>query len=81
VKGALKTGCGFCGQFRKIGRSAQSRGKIWTALPSINSNRLTDLFLGNKAVKTGLWCSRAKSVVCLQLNVVCRFYFPGETIM
>jgi hypothetical protein len=47
--------------------------KIETALPTINSNRLTDLFPGNKAVKPGLWFSREKNVVCLQLNVVCLF--------
>jgi len=33
------------------------------------------LFLRNNAVKTGLWFSGEKNVVCLQLNVVCRFYF------
>lgn len=58
---------------REIGQLVQSSRKIETALPAKNSNRLTDLFLSNKAVKTVLWFSGRKNVVCLRLNVVCLF--------
>jgi hypothetical protein len=47
--------------------------KIETVLPAKNSNRLAELFSGNKAVKTALWFSDGKNVVCLQFNVVCLF--------
>jgi len=47
--------------------------KIETVLPAKNSNRLAELFSGNKAVKTALWFSDEKNVVCLQFNVVCLF--------
>jgi len=62
-----------CVLFRKNGRSSQRAGKIDTAWLTINYNRLTDLFLRNKAIKTGLWFSGKKNAVCLQLNVVCLF--------
>ncbi len=51
----------------------QGRGKIETVLPVKNSNRLTGIFLSNKAVKTGLRFPGAKNVVCLRFNVVCLF--------
>jgi len=58
---------------RRYDQSAQSNGKIATGFPAVNSNRLTGIFPGNKAVKTGGWCSDGKNVVCLQFNVVCLF--------
>jgi len=47
--------------------------KIEMVLPAENSNRLAELFSGNKAVKTALWFSDRKNAVCLQFNVVCLF--------
>jgi len=52
---------------------SSSRGKIETALSIINSNRLTDLFLRNKAVKTRFVVFKSKK--CRLSAIECRLSF------